>query len=288
MSAFKENEPVSDDYPIRLHLNNNNFFFPAHYHKALEVIYVVKGSVTLEVDQRKYELHEKDLFIIGSNHIHGYHYDHTDENAYYLLIFDWNHLESIYKDKELFSQLSPILLNSHYHKDMPAFEPMFSKMVKELNQKAIGYKLSVMSTLYEFLIESARLGLNNMENSQSSKQIKKDHEFVTRVNNYIYQHFSEEIPAKTIAALTGYSEYHFSRRFKLLLGTTYKRYLIHFRINMVKQDLYDDTMTITETAFKNGFSSIKTFNRCFKEVTGTTPRAFKKAIYDQFRADSDK
>lgn len=92
-----------------------------------------------------------------------------------------------------------------------------------------------------------------------------------------------------MAEISGYSHYHFfSRLFKKYIGTTFKEYLINFRVNMVKEDLYDESMSITDAAFKNGFASIKTFNRCFKDLTGKTPREYKKAINDHFEANSDK
>lgn len=280
MSAFNEVTAVSSDYPIRIHKITESFSFPPHYHRALEVIYVIEGHLRVVIDHHIYDLEPYDLLIIGSNHIHSLERDACPNTQFYMTIFDWNHLESIYKDGALFSQISPIIVKNQLFNNAKNFEPLFNAMETEAITKDTGYKLAIMSHLYQFLIMATRLHQSDMKQDTTDLKLKKEHQFITKANQYIYEHYQAPMTLLDIATATGYSTYHFSRRFRAYMGTTFKTYLTNFRITMVKEDLYDDAITITEAAYKNGFSSIKTFNRCFKEITGIAPRDYKKAFND--------
>jgi AraC-like DNA-binding protein len=57
----------------------------------------------------------------------------------------------------------------------------------------------------------------------------------------------------------------------------FSAYINHFRIASVCRELLADKDTsIMEIAFRNGFNSKSTFNTAFQEITGTTPREFRK------------
>jgi len=54
--------------------------------------------------------------------------------------------------------------------------------------------------------------------------------------------------------------------------------LSNFRITKAEWFLLSENISITDTAYKAGFNSIKTFNRVFKLKKGQSPSQFKKAI----------
>lgn len=90
----------------------------------------------------------------------------------------------------------------------------------------------------------------------------------------------EEWPVRRLARVSGVSEAHFARSFKEAFGLPPHRYLLTRRIERAKSLLRDTELPITEIAFQTGWSSLGTFGRTFRDITGQSPgdlRAREKA-----------
>ena len=59
-------------------------------------------------------------------------------------------------------------------------------------------------------------------------------------------------------------------------GITIEKFIIHQKIEKVKELLAYDELTLSEIAYKLGYSSVQHLSNQFKQVTGFTPSAFKK------------
>ncbi|MCB9740938.1 MAG: helix-turn-helix transcriptional regulator [Deltaproteobacteria bacterium] len=86
-----------------------------------------------------------------------------------------------------------------------------------------------------------------------------------------------------LAKVSGVSEAHFARSFKAAFGVPPHRYLLTRRIERATAMLRETDLPITEVALASGWSSLGTFGRTFKDVTGESPSALR----DRERADLD-
>ena len=85
----------------------------------------------------------------------------------------------------------------------------------------------------------------------------------------------EQWPIKRLAAVSGVSAAHFAREFRTAFGIPPHRYLLTRRIERASSKLRDTDLTITEIAFLTGWSSLGTFGRTFRDVTGQNPGAIR-------------
>lgn len=81
----------------------------------------------------------------------------------------------------------------------------------------------------------------------------------------------EAWPVRRLARVSGVSEAHFARSFKQAFGVPPHRYLLARRIERASALLRDTELGITEIAFQTGWSSLGTFGRTFRDVTGESP-----------------
>jgi transcriptional regulator GlxA family with amidase domain len=81
----------------------------------------------------------------------------------------------------------------------------------------------------------------------------------------------EEWPVERLASVSGVSEAHFARSFKDAFGVPPHRYLLTRRIERAKALLRDTDQPIIDIAFATGWSSLGTFGRVFKDITGQSP-----------------
>ncbi|MCK3683774.1 AraC family transcriptional regulator [Maribellus sp. YY47] len=95
---------------------------------------------------------------------------------------------------------------------------------------------------------------------------------------YVYQH-NEEKKLNFSDYLVGKLNLDYpylSSLFSSVEGTTIEKYLIHLKIERVKELLVYDEKTLSEIAWEMGYSSVAHLSGQFKKVTGFTPSYFKK------------
>lgn len=85
----------------------------------------------------------------------------------------------------------------------------------------------------------------------------------------------EAWPIKRLAKVSGVSEAHFARSFKRAFGVPPHRYLLTRRIEQAATLLRDTDMSVTDIAFATGWSSLGTFGRIFRDITGYSPGSLR-------------
>ena len=110
---------------------------------------------------------------------------------------------------------------------------------------------------------------------------------VEKIKNIIIQevHHSEERRHENFSHLIAdelHMDYNYlSNLFSSLEGTTIEKYIILQRIEKVKELLVYDELTLSEIAWKLGYSSVHHLSSQFKKITGLTPSHFKKIGEDK-------
>lgn len=69
---------------------------------------------------------------------------------------------------------------------------------------------------------------------------------------------------------------HLSSLFSSKEGVTIEKFIIHQKIERVKELLAYNEHTLSEIAYSNGYSSVQHLSNQFKQVTGMSPSDFKK------------
>lgn len=285
--AFHEHSIQSGEYPLSCFFSTQRLSFPLHYHQDLEMIFVDRGTTYVSVMQKDYELKEGQLAIIGCNHIHSYFEKEgkdqlgDDHTKFYIMKINWDFLKVYGQDQEIQKLLYPILFDVNIidTNNSPLFKEVrsiFAKIHMEKIADQDGKLFFLMSYLYQ-LIGIIMRGMTFDDSMVvNSKYMEKEHELLSRVNEYMFNEYQSGIDLLTMATALGYSEFHFSRQFKRFSGITFKQYLTHYQISMAKEDVMESKETIAEIAYKHGFNSVKTFNRLFKSYYGVAPTFYRK------------
>lgn len=99
---------------------------------------------------------------------------------------------------------------------------------------------------------------------------------LAQVLDYINDHLEQDIKLANLAALLSMSQFHFSHLFKQAIGTTPYQYLLQQRIERAKQLLKQSDRSIMEIALVCGFNSHSHLSKQFRQLTGLTPKAYRK------------
>ena len=72
------------------------------------------------------------------------------------------------------------------------------------------------------------------------------------------------------------SKSYFMNLFKKVTGNTVIGYLMQVRVDNACKLLANENMSASEAALSVGYTNISNFNRQFKQLTGCTPKEYKK------------
>ncbi|MCO6056746.1 AraC family transcriptional regulator [Pseudomonas sp. MOB-449] len=97
-----------------------------------------------------------------------------------------------------------------------------------------------------------------------------------RVTDYIEENIGCELGLENLASIAEFSEFHFSRMFKLRTGLTPHAYVTERRIARAKELLVHSHMSIKEISVNLGFGDQAHMTTVFKRCTGTTPKRYRE------------
>jgi len=103
-----------------------------------------------------------------------------------------------------------------------------------------------------------------------------DHIRLRRVLDYIAANIKNDITLVNLAAVAGYSPFHFARRFTLAMGISPHRYISRIRLDNAMAELARGKQPLAEIALNAQFSSQASFTRAFHRVTGRTPLEYRR------------
>ncbi|MBD5655061.1 MAG: AraC family transcriptional regulator [Candidatus Eremiobacteraeota bacterium] len=97
---------------------------------------------------------------------------------------------------------------------------------------------------------------------------------------YVRAHLDERLTLDTIAAVAGFSPFHFHRVFRVAFGESLSAFVVRHRLQRAARELRSCDRSITEIGLYCGYESPSAFGRAFSRVFGVTPSAYRAAERD--------
>ncbi len=104
---------------------------------------------------------------------------------------------------------------------------------------------------------------------------------VLQAKQYIDSHYQEDCSLQTVAAHVHVTPNYLSNLFKKETGTGLTNYVAQLRIEEAKLLLQRSRLRMTEIAGEVGFDNSSYFTVVFKQMTGESPREFRKRALDR-------
>ncbi len=243
---------------VRRYRNAHNV---PHWHYDCELVFVENGALEIVCDDKAYTVSRGQVFFIDSKQVHMMNAVDTD-TVDGIIVFDYEILHRFAGNK----MLACPLLSRDY--GVIEFAAKLKKILKENlpycefeTADLVGLKL-----LEIFRAEPLTVRVEEKNNAERIRDlfedIDADHEFYT---------------LDRAADFMGMNAAYFSRFFHKSTGMTFSHYLNYVKtekaVEMIKTK---NGLSMTEVATLCGFSTIRNFNRIFKEFTGYTPKSLPK------------
>lgn len=121
-----------------------------------------------------------------------------------------------------------------------------------------------------FLKELIRDTVGVIKSKPATKSI------VEMVVDYIEHNIEKDISRESLAELVYLNPDYLARLFKKEIGESIGSYIINRRIGIAKEYFENTNEPINVVAIKVGYDNFSYFSKIFKEVTGFTPKEYKK------------
>ncbi|MBQ9151155.1 MAG: helix-turn-helix domain-containing protein, partial [Clostridia bacterium] len=95
------------------------------------------------------------------------------------------------------------------------------------------------------------------------------------VMKYVHDHIRERMAVTDVAAMFGYSKWHFCKKFHDFTGMTFLEYVRHYRIQLAAIDILQGD-TVTDVAFRYSYDTVGGFNKAFLTHYGCLPRKYRE------------
>jgi len=139
--------------------------------------------------------------------------------------------------------------------------------------------VEIMESLTAGELEMVRIALNRtgLELMDDKKAV-----LIEKIKNVIIDmvHFKDDLPkinfSDYLGEKLGYDYTYLANIFSDIQGITIEKFIISHKIEMVKELIIYDELSLTEIAWKMHYSSVSHLSNQFKKTTGLSPSHFKK------------
>ncbi len=243
------------------HIGRSFSLYPIpHLHKNVEIVYVVSGNCTAYVENNTTHLKQGDLFIAFPNQIH--YYESSPESEFIVLIFN----------TDIIFGLNDVLFENY---------PEYNAISLTDDDPLKNLFLSTMNS-YGAYEKTIKVGIINQAFAEALPRFELRPR--TKTENITLQSilsFCEEHYTDSTISLTEMSnnlhlnKFHISHLLNEKLNISFNSYINMLRVNKACRLLDETDKNIVTISEEVGFGSLRTLNRSFLEIIGTTPVKYR-------------
>lgn len=241
-----------------------------HKHQDIEIIFVLEGSLMLQIGMEKFYMKEGDFVVVNSNKSHSCMAEESFLAASFMirfqllsslletsqLLFWCNTLEEKNRDYQELRRLMHLILNQYF------------------DQSRNQTKIYLRSLYYQLL---HRLIIDHMVYADREEKVREDRksERIQDIKDYIQANYQRQISLNELAEKMYLSVGYLSKYIKRQLNMGFMDYVNSVRLFHAVEDLLYTDKSITKIIYDNGFPNAAAFNKLFLAKYEVTPSAYR-------------
>lgn len=277
-----------------------------HSHDSMEIGIVTSGRGIHVMDCKRTEIKTGDVILVPPGHTHGFDLVDGDKLLQFPhvvhgkdvidicvpmgilnILYDHTKLPIPLLDGQnipLFSKFFPINHADLSYTSAPVLHLQDKEVLKfvcacaeELhNEEVFPYSGNLFGSTIRLL--NVILTLLRNSNLKPSEEAMAPDKQLGNMLSYINANFMKDLKVPELARMSFVSTRQLQEKFKKYTGRSISDYIISKRIECAELLLKKGTQSIQEIAFDSGFNDFSYFSKKFREITGKTPRDYRKSI----------
>ncbi|WP_020427610.1 AraC family transcriptional regulator, partial [Paenibacillus riograndensis] len=264
----------------RVDIDPTRRFKDRHRHDYVELAYVCKGQLPMEISGNHYIFQRDEVFIIDRNCIHSEDLTNTDSAVVFLCMsetfFDEIFLSELQeeplqefirmclkKQKRIrqFMRFTPVSDNNQMYN-------LISQVVEEAESKRKGYDYllkGLMMRIMDVLANSYQIQLSKLE-----KQ-RKDEILFQELEKYLHQKY-KEVTIEELVLKYHYNADYFNRLIKKYTQLSFSQFLQTIRLSKAEEMLVASKLPVHQIIHEVGYQNKGYFYKIFVQRYGITPK----------------
>lgn len=261
----------------------NDFVFAGESHDFWEFLYVDKGKVSVQADDRQYTLTAGDIIFHKPNEFHAIR--SVSKKAPNLVavsfcchspaikIFDHFRCTLTLEERTIISKLIAEAKNAF---SSPLYLPSVEQV--ELAENAPFGSQQLLSLYLELLLIT--LKRNQPERPVSSAFIRSSakNNMPEEISSFMKRHICDALTVSDICETFSVSRSALHTLFTAKYNRSPMAYFHNLKIDYAKELLRSEKMNCTEVAHYLSFSSLQYFSKQFKKATGMSPLEYRSSV----------
>lgn len=233
---------------------------PSHYHKQIELFYVMSGSQYATINGFSFEAKRGDIVYCNPFDIHQYSYKIPPLVLFIGIPSNYTTFFSSYTGSgRLAGNLLP---KGKYNGKILSVMKEFSSA----KSHSFMYNFGLVNKLLGLLSEAIGIETQNDIKSQT---------LIQTILYYINDNFRSPLSLQSIAEHCNYNKYYISRVFNNTFNCNLNTYINLRRLEaLIEEKTHNPDKNITAIAAEVGFTTQRTFYRAFRETYGCTPKQY--------------
>lgn len=240
-----------------------NFSFPLHLHQCYEIVFLLSGTMDIAIDGQVFTLVPGKAVIIFPNQIHSLQ---SDCSEHFLCIFS----------PRLVQAYSLNVANSIPQNNLFDIDEYLQHAL--MNLEGDTSTAEKKGVLYSICAQFHRQASYVSHTSEKENLLRN-------VFRFVENNFSGECTLASLAADLGYDYSYLSRFFKKSVGMSFNAYVNHYRLSHACYLMEDHRLSILSCALDSGYTSMRSFNRNFKQSFHITPAEYRKNLVNRKEGD---
>ncbi|CAG7637676.1 HTH-type transcriptional activator RhaR [Paenibacillus solanacearum] len=256
----------------------DNFCNKWHYHKQIEVLYILEGQLDVYVEQDMFPLGKGDVVLIGPNQLHR---DRAHSVKYIVFQFDLQQ----YTDptmlpylKIFMSMSSPLSKLNYMFSENGEVKQTVATTIQSIYQEARGkkngYEIAISMHIRQLLLTFMRNDTLRLLPARERKEMS----LLKPVFDYVEKNIAGKPDLEKASKMANLSYYHFTKCFKQAIGMSFVNYVNHCKIKMAERLLLTEDLSIEQVGERIGMLNMGHFYKTFKKYNGCSPKEFRKKM----------
>ncbi|GAB6386333.1 AraC family transcriptional regulator [Enterococcus cecorum] len=250
---------------------------PSHWHRGIELSYTYSGTIDeFVINKEVFSTQPKTILVINSREIHSI--KTTANGSALSIIFPYNYVKNLYPNIDSFElQLNkPELFTDIQHNQYQQIQVLCQEFFTLANEKKEYYQFDLYILVLQILKKLVQyFRVPKQALSQQSIFILNR---LQKITDYLEENYQQSISLDELAMYMHLSKEYLSRFFKQHMQLTIGEYLRNIRIQSAYTAIVNSSETLTNIAFANGFSGLRSMNRALESryaMTASDIRAKK-------------
>lgn len=254
---------------------------PLHSHKSIcELLMIYKGTGTYQVGTDIYPIEEGCVAYYNQEDLHEIATAQKTNIGHYCIGITKLRLKGM-KVNQMVPEGGPYI--RHAGSLFPFLKTMCDQiyMMEEMNPAG-----QLASQLFCASMVVIANQLDTFPQAMAAKT--EEEEFISRILNYLNDHFTEELNLDKISSDLYCSSTYVSHSFKKATGMTPINYIIRRRVGLAQTLLISTDLSATQIATMVGYDNTNYFSTLFTKIVGMTPIRYRTMYLDKLRGRRDQ